>query len=373
MLVVAAERRIVRGVDLVEVEVAGRSASCRLRFAVGVLVDGFDELIDFLVGHKTLEAAVELVGADVDDADAVVRVEHGDRIVRAHVNPVGDRFGFAGGQGVQQQAGDREIVDAIDLVGDGDLLLVVGMHFDQCFQAAGFGFRLDPADEVEGLGGHEAAGLGLLGAVADRVEADVADVAAGQLVENGQQVIPTFFGIGVDIDLLRGEGGPHETGLAAPRVVGERQARARTVNAGEVLFGGAIGEDARHGEEHRVVGAVFAALHDVLELLGFPGHVVDDGVDHDVVRFGQLGDVIPCAQARVDFGVVHRVESGVGAVERGEERQDVHAFVHAVEAGAQDVGHGCDGAVPQPVGIRDELDFVLHWSSFGAKRRTLSV
>ena len=234
------------------------------------------------------------------------------------------------------------------------------MHFDQRFETAGFGFRLNPTDEVEGLGGHEAAGLGLLGAVADRVEADVAHVAARQLVEDGQQVVPAFLGVGVDIDLLRGEGGPHETGLAAPRVVGERQARARTVDAGEVLFGGAVGEDARHGEEHRVVGAVFAALHDVLELLGFPGHVVDDGVDHNVVGLGQLGDIIPCAQARVDLGVVHRVESGVGAVKRGEERQDVHAFVDVLEAGAQHVGQGCDGAVAQPVGVGDELDLVLH-------------
>ena len=185
-------------------------------------------------------------------------------------------------------------------------------------------------------------------------------MAAGQLVENGQQVIPAFFGIGVDIDLLRGEGGPYEAGFAAPRVVGERQARARTINAGQILFGRTVGEDAGHGQEHRIVGAVFATFHDVLELLGFPGHVVDDGVDHDVVRFGQLGDVIPCAQARVDFGVVHRVESGVGAVERGEERQDVHAFVHAVEAGAQHIGQGCDGAVTEPVGVGDELDFVLH-------------
>ena len=261
---------------------------------------------------------------------------------------------------MEQQARDREVVDAVDLAGDGDLLLVVRVYFDQRFQAAGFGFRLDPADEVEGLGGHEAAGLGLLGAVADRVEADVAHVAARQLVEDGQQVIPAFLGVGVDIDLLRGEGGPHETGLAAPRVVGERQARARTVDAGEVLFGGSVGEDARHGEEHRVVGAVFAALHDVLELLGFPGHVVDDGVDHDVVRFGQFGDIVPRAQTRVDLGVVHRVEAGVGTVERGEERQYVHAFVHAVEAGAQHIGQGCDGAVTEPVGVGDELDFILH-------------
>ena len=37
---------------------------------------------DVLVGHEALEGAVELVGADVDHADAIVRIEHGDGVVR---------------------------------------------------------------------------------------------------------------------------------------------------------------------------------------------------------------------------------------------------------------------------------------------------
>jgi hypothetical protein len=88
--------------------------------------------------------------------------------------------------------------------------------------------------------------------------------------------------------------------------------------------------------------------------------VVDDRVDHDVVCLGELGDVIPITEARVDFRVVDGVEAGVGAVERREERQDMHTFIHAGETGAQDVGQGCEIAIAQSIRIGDELHFVLH-------------
>ena len=91
MLVIAAERRIICGVHLVEVEVRSGGAGCGLRLAMGVLRDRLDHVVDVRVGHQTLERTVELVGADVDDADAVVRVEHGDRIVRANLGPVRER------------------------------------------------------------------------------------------------------------------------------------------------------------------------------------------------------------------------------------------------------------------------------------------
>ena len=70
VLVVAAEGRVVRGVDLIEVEVAGGGTGGGLGFAVGVGMDGVDQVVDVLVGHEALEGAVELVGADVDHADA---------------------------------------------------------------------------------------------------------------------------------------------------------------------------------------------------------------------------------------------------------------------------------------------------------------
>ena len=68
---------------------------------MGVGVDGVDEVVHVLIRHQALERAVELVGADVDHADAVVRVEHGDGVVRADVGPVGDGLDVAGAQRVQ--------------------------------------------------------------------------------------------------------------------------------------------------------------------------------------------------------------------------------------------------------------------------------
>ena len=194
-------------------------------------------------------------------------------------------------------------------------------------------------------------------------------MAGGHLIEDRHQVFPTLGGISVDVHLLRGEADPYQTGLAAEVVVGERQARARAVDAGQVFFGSAVREDGAHGQEHRVVLGVLAVLQHVLELGGFPAHVVDDGVDHDVVGCGEFGDVIPRAEARVDLGVVDRVEAGVRAVKRGEERQDMNAVIHAVEAGAQDVGHRAKSAIAETIGVCDELHFVFHGTSLGSWAR----
>ena len=336
---------------------------------MGVGVDGVDEVVHILIRHQTLERAVKLVGADVDHADAVVRVEHGDGVVRADVGPVGDGLDMAGEQRVQQQRRQGEIVHAVDFGCDFDLLLVVGVHFDEDLQAALDAFLTQTGDQLEGLRGHEAAGAGFLGAIADGVEADVADVRGGHLVENRHEVFPTLVGIGVDVHLLRGEAHPDQARLAGELVVGERQARARTVDAGQILFGGAVREDGAHGQKHRVILGFLTFFKHVLELLGFPAHVVDDGIDHDAVGLGEFGDVVPAAETRVDLGVVDRVEACIRAVEWGEERQDMHAVIHAVEAGAQDVGHRAKSAIAETIGVSDELHFVFHGTSLGSWAR----
>ena len=237
------------------------------------------------------------------------------------------------------------------------------MNLDEDFKAALDALLAQTGDELKGLGGHEAAGAGFLGAVAHGVETDVAHVAGGHLIEDRHQVFPTLGGISVDVHLLRGEADPYQTGLAAEVVVGERQARARAVDAGQVFFGGAVREHGAHGQKHRVILGVLAVLQHVLELGGFPAHVVDDGVDHDVVGCGEFGDVIPAAETFVDFGMVDRVEACIRTIERSEERQDMNAVIHAVEAGAQNVGHAGDGAVAETIRVGDELNCVLHGNS----------
>jgi hypothetical protein len=69
----------------------------------------------------------------------------------------------------------------------------------------------------------------------------------------------------------------------------------------------------------------------VLELRRVDGDVVDDDVHDQVSRATEGGEVLPGAQAGVDLGVVSRIEPGVGAVVRAEERQNVHSAEDAGE------------------------------------------
>ena len=373
VLIVASQRRIVGAVDLIQVKIGCGGTGSGLRFAVSVRMNGVHEIVDILIRHEPLERTIQLIGTDVDHAYAIMRVKHGDGIVRTDVGPMRDRLDMTGIQRMQQQRRKGEIVDAIDLRRDLDLLLVVGMHFDEDFQAALDALLAQAGDELERFRRHEAAGTGFLGTVADGVKTNVADVGCSHLVENRHQVFPAFVGIRVDIDLLRGEADPDQASLARELVVGERQTRARTVDAGQILFGRAVRKDGTHGQEHRVILGFLALFKHVLELLGLPAHVVDDGVDHDAVGLGKFGDIVPAAEARVDLGVVDGVEACIRAVEWSEERQDMHAVIHAVETGAQDVGHRAEGAVAEAIGVGDELHFVFHGTSLGSWVRVQCV
>ena len=373
VLIVASQRRIVGAVDLIQIKIGRGSAGSGLRFAMRVRVNGVDEIVNVLIRHEPLERTIQLVGTNIDHADAVVRVEHGDGVVRADVGPVRHGFNMASEQRVQKQRRQSEVVHAVDFGCDSDLLFVVGVHFDEDLQTALHAFLTQPRDELECLRSHKATGASFLSAVADGVETNVADVGRGHLIENRHQVFPTLVGIRVNVNLLRGEADPDQAGLAGELVVGERQAWARAVNAGQILFGGAVREDGTHGQKHRVILGFLTFFKHILELLGFPAHVVDDGIDHDAVGLGKFSDVVPAAETRVDLGVVDRVEACIRTVEWGEERQDMHAVIHAVEAGAQDVGHRAKSAIAETIGVSDELHFVFHGTSLGSWARVQCV
>jgi len=46
---------------------------------------------------------------------------------------------------------------------------------------------------------------------------------------------------------------------------------------------------------------------------------------------GERGDAVPGADPGIDGGVVDRIEAGVGAVDRHEERQQVHTAEGSVQ------------------------------------------
>ena len=78
-------------------------------------MNGVDEIVDILIRHEPLERTVQLIGTDVDHADAIMRVKYGDGIVRTDVGPMRDRLDMTGIQRMQQQRRKGKIVDAIDL------------------------------------------------------------------------------------------------------------------------------------------------------------------------------------------------------------------------------------------------------------------
>ena len=61
MLVIAAQCRVVGRIDLVEIQIRGRSPRCFARFSLGVCVDCFDEAVNIRIGNQSLEGAIQLV------------------------------------------------------------------------------------------------------------------------------------------------------------------------------------------------------------------------------------------------------------------------------------------------------------------------
>ena len=85
---------------------------------------------------------------------------------------------------MEEKWGKREVIDAIDLAGNVDLLLVVGVDFDKRFQAPLRALFLDPFDQSEGLRDHEAGGACFLSSISDCIKADRRNMACAQLVKD---------------------------------------------------------------------------------------------------------------------------------------------------------------------------------------------
>ena len=183
---IAAERIQVSAVHLVEIEVVGRGSSGLLALVPAAAMDFLDQAVDSL--RRQQAGIALLIRADINDADAVVRVEDGDGVVRPDLHPFIERLSVGLKKGVQDQRRQREVVDPIDLASDLDLLLVVAMHLDENFHAERARLFRQLGDEGEGLGHHEAIGSRLLDGVTDGVEADGANAGRVKSLQNGAQV-----------------------------------------------------------------------------------------------------------------------------------------------------------------------------------------
>ena len=63
--------------------------------------------------------------------------------------------------------------------------------------------------------------------------------------------------------------------------------------------------------------------------------MVDDEISHHFDLFTESADVSPIAEPRVDSSVINRVEAGIGAVDRDEERQQMKTAENAFKRTAE--------------------------------------
>ena len=85
---------------------------------------------------------------------------------------------------MEQERRKREVIDAVDLAGNVDLLLVVGVNLDESFQAPLRALFLNAFNQTEGLRDHEAGGACFLSSISDCIKADRRNMACAQLVKD---------------------------------------------------------------------------------------------------------------------------------------------------------------------------------------------
>ena len=369
---VACKRIQVGAVDLVEVQIVRRRTGGGKAAAAGVGMNRLHQPVEFGGQQQpgtVLGVGIGRVGADVDDADAIMGVEHGDGVVRAAGQPARQRPGGLEDQGVQHQRRQREVVDPIDMAGDLDLLLVVGVQLDQHLQAQGVGPGRDLGNEVEGFGQHEATRPGALDGIAHGVQAHLADAVGGQRLENAFEVGPPLGMLDIDVELLRRERGPQDLCLAIGQAGRrQRQSGPRAVDRQQLALMGAGGKHHAQRQKQAGIGRGAAVGKVVQKLRRFGRDVVDDHIGHDLQLRGECCDVAPLAQSRIDLGVVDRIEARIGAVDRQVERQQMNATKNAGQqaAGTEQLGQLVQRSTAESVDVGDELDGVVHGGFAGA-------
>ena len=313
-----------------------------------------DQIVDAVGWQQSGAARIASVGSHVDDSDAVVGVEHVDRVWCPQRDPAPQRAGVARVERVECQRGQREVVDQVDVSSDRKLVEVVAVHLDQDVHGTFVAHLGEATDEVHRLGQHEARSACAFDRVADSVEAHARDPSGCEAVEDALQVGPTEGMLDVDVDLLIGEGGPHHSAGAIVEVDhGEGRCRAGPIDRSDLLRRWSAAEDMLWGEEHRSSRRVVASRQPLAKRCGFRRNMVHDQIGHQVVSRCQVGDALPRADAGVHRGVVDGIESCVGAVDRHEERQQVHPTERPVELLVEQGADAVDVA-GEAVGVRDQ-------------------
>ena len=168
---------------------------------------------------------------------------------------------------MEHQRRQREVVDAIDLPRDGDLLFVVAVDFHEHIDSQGVRLGGQFRNEVESFRDHETARSRLFDCIADGIEPDHPDPRCLELPKDGVEVCGGVRMPDIDIHLLRIEGGPQHLPLAREQRRGrERQCRARPVNGQDFRFGGPLRKDPVVREKHPRIGGRRTILREIKEL-----------------------------------------------------------------------------------------------------------
>ena len=352
--VIVAERGVVGGVHLVDVEVV-----------VGLrVVDLLD--VGALGEHLLLREVHGLVGQEVlhvDDADAVVRVEGRELVLRTHLEPMLEVGPVAGVERVQHHDGQREVIDPVALVGDLHLDAVVLVDLGEDHRGVG---ALGPVEDAlhgaEQLPGvrldEEAVGADPLRGVREGVKPHDRGVVRRHVLERLAEEALRALGAHVDVDLLVAERAPDLLGGAVRELrVDVGGARLALVDEVDLLLGRlATGPEVLVADEEvRELGRVLLG-EKVLEVGALPRDVVDHEVEHEVALLANAPHVVPGAELLIDDVVAHGGEAAVGrAREEGQDMNAAHGLVEVLVEHLAKVGE----VATQAVRVRDEHDLVV--------------
>ena len=275
--------------------------------------------------HQSVNLHVAQDTARRVQADPVVRgqeIEEGHpvRRRRQRLRPVGEFRGVAGGETMQHQRRQGEVIDqlrfvrAVPEVGD-----VVGVRH------VGFRDEPDVRGDLVQHGAHE---------LDDRVR--LRPVQAGRpdfLPEKGDGIQPDEprpFGrieqqrlqhgrqhagiLEVEVHLVGAERGPHLARPARGRELREQRQRARTHHLRQVRM---------PLDRHEEIPELRLIALEPLKPVSLRRQVIEHGVEHQIERPPEARHVLPRAQGRVHREVVSHREAVIGR--RRTEGQDMHA------------------------------------------------
>ena len=197
---------------------------------------------------------------------------------------------------VQHERRQREVVDAVDMLGDFDLLAIVTMDLHQDFDSTCSRLFGQLPDKRKRFGNHEARGPRFLDGVAGGIQADRANACRLKLIQNLLQIAFARGIANVDIDLLRRECRPQQAlGSILKPQPGKRQGWARPINLEQVRFPRTVRKHAVVRQEHSRIGGRVPVLLKIGKLRGLARHMVDDQIGHDVDVLRHGAHVVPGA------------------------------------------------------------------------------